>query len=102
MAETRESGSRPDVPQQQRRESSSSERTPRQMRRDLFDLSGHRLMRRMHDSFDRFFGNSREWPAFFSDTTHMDWTPAIDVFGENLRHPDFDSDQSVNHELVRI
>jgi HSP20 family protein len=50
------------------------------MRRDLFDLSGHRLMRRMHDSFDRFFGNSREWPAFFSDTTHMDWTPAIETF----------------------
>ena len=79
MAETRESGSRTDVPQQ-RRESSSSERTPRQMRRDLFDLPGHRLMRRMQDSFDRLFSASREWPAIFSDTEHTDWTPAIETF----------------------
>jgi HSP20 family protein len=79
MAESRESGNRTD-PAQERRESTSNARQPRQMRRDLFDLPSHRLMRRMQDGFDRLFSGSREWPSFFGESQNLDWTPAIETF----------------------
>jgi len=50
------------------------------MRRELFDLSSHRLMRRMQDGFDRLFSGSREWPSFLGESQHLDWTPAIETF----------------------
>jgi HSP20 family protein len=80
MADTRQGGTPSNESMQQRRDSPSKERTPRHMRRDLFDLSSHRLMRRMQDSFDRLFSGSREWPSFFSEAEHMDWAPAIEAF----------------------
>jgi len=79
MAETRQ-GATPSSEAAQPRTESSRERTPRHMRRDLFDLSSHRLMRRMQDSFDRLFSGSRDWPSFVSDAEHMDWTPAVEAF----------------------
>lgn len=79
MAETRESANRTDAAQE-RRESASNARPPRQMRRDLFDLPSHRLMRRMQDGFDRLFGGDHEWPSFLGESQHLDWTPAIETF----------------------
>ena len=80
MAETRQGSTPSSEASQQRRELPSKERTPRHMRRDLFDLSSHRLMRRMQDGFDRLFSGSRDWPSFLSDAEHMDWTPAVEAF----------------------
>jgi HSP20 family protein len=79
MADTSDTRSRTSSPQE-RREAQSGARTPRLMRRDLFDLPSHRLFRRMQDNLDRFFGGGHDWPDFFGESGRLDWTPAIETF----------------------
>jgi HSP20 family protein len=79
MAETSDTRGRTSSPQE-RREAQSSARTPRLMRRELFDLPSHRLLRRMQDNLDRFFGGSHDWPDFFGEAGRLDWTPAVETF----------------------
>jgi hypothetical protein len=78
MADTSDTRSRPSTPQE-RREGQGTARTPRLMRRDLFDLPSNRLFRRMQDNLDRFFGGGHDWNDVFGDRGRLDWTPAIET-----------------------
>jgi HSP20 family protein len=77
MADTSDTRSRPSTPQERRE---GTARTPRLMRRDLFDLPSNRLFRRMQDNLDRFFGGGHDWNDVFGDRGRLDWTPAIETF----------------------
>jgi HSP20 family protein len=79
MADTSDTRSRTSSPQE-RREAQSSARTPRLMRRELFDLPSNRLFRRMQDNLDRFFGGGHDWNDFFGEHGRLDWSPAIETF----------------------
>jgi len=79
MADTSDTRSRTSSPQE-RREAQSSARTPRLMRRELFDLPSNRLFRRMQDNLDRFFGGGHDWNDFFGAHGRLDWSPAIETF----------------------
>ena len=79
MADTPDTRSRTSPPEE-RREAQASARTPRMMRRDLFDLPRHPFMRRMQDNLDRIFSGHHDWPSLFSEGSHTDWTPAIETF----------------------
>ena len=79
MAETSDPRGRMSSPEE-RRDAQSSARTPRLMRRELFDLPSHRLLRRMQENLDRFFGGSHDWPDFFGESARLDWTPAVETY----------------------
>ena len=79
MADTSDTRSRTSSPPE-RREAQAGARTPRVMRRELFDLPSNRLFRRMQDNLDRFFGGGHDRPDFFGDSSRLDWTPAIETF----------------------